>query len=285
MMQLKERLYNYEASPPPGTWNKIAAAIEESMIGAEFQGTLHNMEVTPPKSAWKNIAASLEKEPAVVISTRRKYIPVLRYAAAAAVAALILLAGLRLFNQSTSGDQNLVDKTGEKLPVKTISPVTTQGTKDEPSIAVESQEAQDDAALEESKHTIARLEARAGRTQSQLRMEPVYTRMAAFSDLAPEQTYKELDYSEALNAASHEENLSVTASRYVMMMTPDGQFIRMSKKLGDLVCCVSGEEQDPECVDQINQWRKKVATSTLTPSPGNFMDILNLVKSLQENRE
>lgn len=285
MMRLKEKLYNYEASPPPGTWNKIAAAIEESMIGAEFQGTLHDMEVTPPRSAWKNIAASLEKEPAMVIPAGRKYIPVLRYAAAAAVAGLILLAGLRLFKQSTPGDQNLVVKTGEKVPVKTIDPVTTRDTKENPSIAEESQESLDDAALEESKHTLARLETRPGRNQSHLRIEPVYTSKAAFSDLAPEQTYKELDYSDALNSASHEENLSLTASRYVMMLTPDGQFIRMSKKLGDLVCCVSGEEQDPECIDQINQWRKKVATSTLTPSPGNFMDILNLVKSLQENRD
>lgn len=70
-----------------------------------------------------------------------------------------------------------------------------------------------------------------------------------------------------------------------MLMTPDGQFIRMSKKLGDLLCCVSGEEQDPDCIDQMKRWRQKIAISNLTPSPGNFMDILNLVKSLQENRE
>ena len=68
-----------------------------------------------------------------------------------------------------------------------------------------------------------------------------------------------------------------------MLMTPDGNIIRMSKKLCDLVCCVSGQEQDEGCKSQLKIWQEKMASSSVAPSPGNFMDILNLVSTLQDN--
>jgi hypothetical protein len=67
-----------------------------------------------------------------------------------------------------------------------------------------------------------------------------------------------------------------------MLMTPNGQIIRISKKLGDLVCCVSGEDQDQECQDQLKKWRQKIANAPVAPSPGNFMDILSLLQSIKE---
>ena len=114
--------------------------------------------------------------------------------------------------------------------------------------------------------------------------EPVRAQVAAFTDINPQNTYRELCYV-SFDEPLHEDNLSTSATRYVLLMTPDGQFIRMSKKLSDLVCCVAGEDQDAECRDQMSNWRQKIASSTHSASPGNFMDILNLVKSLQENRE
>ena len=77
----------------------------------------------------------------------------------------------------------------------------------------------------------------------------------------------------------------ILTDRYIMLMTPDGNIIRMSKKWSDLVCCVSGEEQDADCKDQLKKWQEKMAASSLAPSPGNFMDILSLVNSLDENNE
>jgi hypothetical protein len=60
--------------------------------------------------------------------------------------------------------------------------------------------------------------------------------------------------------------------------------VRISKKLSDLFCCVSGEEQDENCTNQLKQWREKIAASPFNPSPDNFMDILDLINSLQDNR-
>ena len=61
-------------------------------------------------------------------------------------------------------------------------------------------------------------------------------------------------------------------------MTPDGGIVRMSKKWGDLVCCVSGQDSDENCKDQIKKWQEKLACAPV--ANGNFMDILSLVNTL-----
>ncbi len=42
----------------------------------------------------------------------------------------------------------------------------------------------------------------------------------------------------------------------------------MSKKLGNIVCCVAGEEQDDECKDQLKKWQEKIAASPVAPRTG-----------------
>ena len=64
-------------------------------------------------------------------------------------------------------------------------------------------------------------------------------------------------------AVSHSDSRIDNKNRYVMLMTPDGNIIRMSKKLGGLVCCVSGQEQDEECKSQLKVWRKRWSLRSL----------------------
>ena len=99
----------------------------------------------------------------------------------------------------------------------------------------------------------------------------------------PVHTYEELECSDVNTPVFASGSSSIDmAARYAMLMTPDGNFIRISKKLGDLVCCVSGEEQDDECTDQLKKWRKKIANAPVAPSPGNFMDILDMLHTLKD---
>jgi hypothetical protein len=81
---------------------------------------------------------------------------------------------------------------------------------------------------------------------------------------------------------AYNDNSAKIADRYVMLMTPNG-IIRMSKKLGDIICCVAGEEQNEDCRDQVRKWQEKLAASPVAPAPGNFMDILSLVSALNED--
>jgi hypothetical protein len=283
MKRLKDKLYNYEVSPPPRTWNKIASELDQSLLAAEFPNTLYNLEIKPPASAWLGIESALEREPATVVPVHSNYNSVWRYAAAAAVIAMLFFAGFMFFNSRTGSDTENIStvSNNNKNPGNDVSIITPQKEN------ITAQEAQDNQALEESKQTFARLDLPKTRTVNTTAIEfdePVRPQVAAFTDIQPQNTYRELCYV-SFDEPVHEDNLSTTATRYVLLMTPDGQFIRMSRKLSDLVCCVAGEDQDAECRDQISNWRQKIASSTHSASPGNFMDILNLVKSLQENRE
>lgn len=276
------KMLNYEVTPPANVWDKIAIALDESNPGNEFPGTLYDLEVAPPAAAWDKIATSLDAEHEASVPERRRLSPLLRYAAAAAIIGLVAFGAAKLFT----------GKKEEQETAKITTPVKNaiiSGTK--ASIAqagndrVTTDEAREDAALEESKHTFAKLDMpvtnRVNRTNNYF-AEPVDLTNTN-REINPEETYRELCAETAQSSITSGETGGNTASRYIMLMTPDGNIIRMSKKWGSLLCCVSGEEQDEDCKDQLKKWREKIASSPVQVSPGNFMDILSLVNSLQDN--
>ncbi|MEJ0102502.1 MAG: ABC transporter ATP-binding protein [Bacteroidota bacterium] len=149
---------------------------------------------------------------------------------------------------------------------------------------LQSQEERDENALEQSKRTYAKLDLHGhnitGKIKRSLYSSPA--QLSAASSDAFLQKMPELQYSHraAVNDSRNDQN----ADRYLMFKDSEGRFIRISKKLTSLFCCVSGEEQDDNCTDQLKKWREKIASSSFIPSPDNFMDILDLVSSLQDTR-
>jgi hypothetical protein len=267
----KNRMYNYEVIPPEKAWEKIATALDDSHISDQFPSVLHDLAVSPPATAWDKIAASLDEN--VPSIPRYKRIPAfIRYAAAAVLVAGVAFGSIRLFQANKTNKQ-------EPLPVAKIDKATDKQVLDPQKV----QDLQDNLALEESKQTLASIDISPATKKKLVTYHnftrPVTADIETFS-FAPQNTYRELDHAditEPVQAVYTDNNI---ANRYIMLMTPDGQIIRMSKKLGDLVCCVSGEEQDDDCKDQLYKWRSKIASSP-SHSPGNFLDILNLVNSLQ----
>ena len=281
---VQHKLINHEVTPPAELWDKIAAALDESELVHKFPSKLYDIESTPPLAAWNKIALSLDEEQKAFVPQRRRVSPILRYAAAAAITGLIAWGGIKIF----SGRKTEPEIARVTAPVKDSAILTITGnsavTNDSNNLA---DEARDNAALEASKQTFASLDIPANNRIKQ-RIHPGFSEPLALSGLAgeltPEETYQELTCTEITQPSvtdnDKKENL---ASRYIMLITPDGNIIRMSKKWSHLLCCVSGEEQDADCKNQLKKWREKVAGSSIAPSPGNFMDILSLVNSLQEN--
>ena len=307
---VQQKMYDYEVAPPAGAWEKIAAELDESELEHRFPSTLHNLEVMPPALAWQHIAVSLDESAMVneyagklaaievappvttwnkialsldveheaAVPEHRRFSPFIKYAAAAAIIGFLAWGGMHLFNKKI-GETAVVKQ--ETSPVNNDNSIATTPlnvTVPEENITVPEttasiEEARNDAALEQSKKTFAKLDATV--TRSKIKnaanfffipdnYEPTGTRSV---DLSYPVETPEVDI----------------ANRYIVLMTPDGNIIRMSKKFGNLVCCVSGEEQDKDCVDQMKKWREKIANPSSTHSPGNVMDILSLVSSLQDN--
>lgn len=264
MSSLRDKMLNYETAPPQGVWDRIAAALDEAQQGDQFPTRLHSMEVTPPAMAWEKIAASLDEETKPVSQPFR--IPAfLRYAAAAVVIGAVAFAILRWTgnaDRNTSGTAAAIqpDSGQTNNALARTTPADTQKT-----ISPEPDE-EDAVVLEQSKKLMAKLD-----RPSRPRKSSPATYPAASKATSAIYTYND--------------HVPSIADRYIMLMTPDGNIIRMSKKLGNLVCCVSGEDPDAGCKDQLKKWQEKMATSSLTTSAGNFMDILNLVSSLDKETD
>jgi len=268
-------LYNIEIAAPVTVWEKIANRLDDSLFADEFSTKLNNAEVTPPTGNWNKIKALLDEQSD---TGKRKIFPILRYAAAAAVIGLIAWGGFQLFNSKSNEPDIAVQKVFPVNP-DTIKSETIQtdnssdqkiATTDIPSAE---DEARNDAALEASKKTYAKLDVA---TRSKIKNAADFY-FTSGSESAIN--------TRGLNVEPVASNFSESGNRYIVLMTPDGNIIRMSKKLGNLVCCVSGQQEDFECVNKIKKWREQIANSASNHSPGNFMDILSLVNSLQENQQ
>ncbi|MEO7922170.1 MAG: hypothetical protein ABIR30_00680 [Chitinophagaceae bacterium] len=269
------RLHSFGITPPPHVWQGITAALDEPLLVNDYAAKLAGIEVIPPVAAWANIENALNAEQATHAPFRSRIAPWIKYAAAAAVIAFLAWGSLQLFNGKTTGKE-VADKEKTQSPAndsKAVQPGTGIGK----NVAVEDvnaslNEAQNERALESSKKTYAKLDTR---QQSKIK------NAASFYFSAPEED----EYQPGLRGLGFDNIMPVEsmADRYIVLMTPDGNIIRMSKKLSDLVCCVSGEEQDKNCVDQMKRWREKIGNPANMHSPGNFMDILSLVNSLQDN--
>jgi hypothetical protein len=277
-------IYNASATPPAGVWEHIATELNEQQLSVQFPATLYNLEATPPQSAWEKISASLDEKDEPV-HTRRRVIPLfVRYAAAAVFIGAIAFASINLLSNKKTDNGLAAEKTATPQNNAIENP-DDNGMASNPSEEMQ-EEARNDAALEESKHTYASLDLsdkhRVSGMNEDLFLSPAAT-IRSGESIAPQQTYKDIECSEVHNALFSSLDPSIDmASRYSMLMTPNGQIIRISKKLGDLVCCVSGEDQDQECQDQLKKWRRKIADAPVAPSPGNFMDILSLLQSIKE---
>ena len=273
MSSLKDKIYNYEVTPPAGTWDKIAIDLDEAELANKFPDRLYNMEATPPASSWEKVNASLNpaSDPDAIPLFKR-IIPFLRYAAAAIFIGAIALGIIKL----TAGSDDKPNTTAHTAINKDSSgdPGKNKPTVTEVTQTAKSNADTDDAALEESKNMVAKLDHP---------LKTIAKKLSAGLNQVSSQDNLDPELSQSIYA--YEDHVPNLADRYVMLMTPDGNIIRMSKKWSDLLCCVSGEEQDPECKDQLKKWQQKMAASSLAPSPGNFMDILGLVNSLNESTE
>ena len=273
MESVRDKMYDYEVNPSPNCWEKISAELNNAEMGHEFPAALYNMELTPPATIWEKVNAAINPESETIVRPIfRRRSPVLRYAAAAIIVGIIGFATLRLVISSGNNSEN-ANKVAENKDSTKSSNTVTGASKDGDTsangVAIDTP-----LAGEQNENLVASANPsvqKAGKRGIQ--------RIASANSSKPQ--YPENELSQSIYA--YEDHVPDIAERYVMLMTPDGNFIRMAKKWSDLLCCVSGEEQDPDCKDQLKKWQQKLAASTLAPSPSNFMDILGLVNSLQEN--
>lgn len=267
------KIYEAEVIAPAGVWNKIAAELDGSPLHHSFPTKLYEAEIAAPAATWDNIAAALDAENEVASPKRKLIAPWIRYAAAAVVIGLVAWGGLNLINNNKKGDSKIAS---EELIHKTATNADIVATPQGPTNVINTQdinqdktdEERNDAALEASKKTFAKLDM------------PVNSHK--LKNIASSYSFASSIETEPIDNYVAERDPADLSDRYIVLMTPDGHFVRMAKKLSNMVCCVSGEEQDKDCVDQMSRWKEKMACSPTGHSTGSFLDILSLIKSLDD---
>ncbi|MGH2553989.1 MAG: hypothetical protein ACRDEB_09740, partial [Chitinophagaceae bacterium] len=247
---IQNKVLNYEVTPPAGVWERITKALDESEMNLEFPSMLYNAEVIPPDSAWEKVSSFLDTEKKI-IPVQRKISFIVKYAAAAVLIGLLAWGGIQILN-NRSGKREIA-KQQTTSPEKDKYVPTT-----EPLIEISEEKAasaanttlndevKNDEALEASKKTYAKLDVSTKRRIKEIAAG--YSFAASINNISPIIPEDEI-------------NPGNPSSRYILLMTPEGNIIRMSKKLTDMVCCLSGEDEDPACKDQIKKWREKIICS------------------------
>lgn len=268
MSSLHNRMYNHEVPPPGNAWEKIASALDESELQSNYPHRLYSMEIIPPAGAWEKISSSFVSGKEKAVAPVRRLSPILRYAAAAMLVGAVAFGIIRF---AVNNDNNETYSLNAGNPGDTNTNKNTPKTTDTGNALV----TQDIEVRQSNTSRIAERESiKPGPVERKVPGRAVNTTYTQPLQIDPELSQSIYAY------ADHVPDI---ADRYVMLMTPDGNLIRMSKKWSNLLCCVSGEEQDPTCKSQIKKWQEKIASSSLAPSPGNFMDILGLVSSLNDS--
>lgn len=279
---LRNKMYDYEVTPPKGAWEKIATALDDSSETGSFESKLYNLETTPPASAWEQIQVSLNAENKTTRLPQNKSYHIFRYVAAIAAIAIIVF-GAIILTRNKSAKKETARK---EIVAPTKNPATNVPVASaEVNNPISDDEKRDDAALEASKNTFAKNDLSSMARLTLIKKNYLSAPAHYIENISKDDAvFGDLHYSEIAQLSFENDNTTSDISeRYITLMTPDGNLIRMSKKWADLACCVSGEEQNADCKDQLERWREKIACSSIAPSPGNFMDILDLISSLQDN--
>lgn len=305
--ELKRKLYDYELNPSEKMWNKIAAALDEEM-GAEFSKRLNNIEVTPPVNTWEKIAEklgsdveagypvklyNLEVDPPVTswkkilalldqrenlrrIPAKRKIGTFVRFAAAACFIAIVVFGTFKIFNS----------KSGHSIAGTTVLPKNNPQTnipesKDSPSAQtpVLSNNLPKEGASISKTNIVSKK-----RNPSQ---QAGYMRQIINPAIADLNSTPGNSFQQAVLRGEIPGNCSLISDSdpYLMFMNPDGYLIRISKKLAETLGCTytnrNADEYSP-CEEQIKKWRDKIAQSPASSSPDNFMNIVDIIKSVQD---
>lgn len=270
-----KKMQTLAVQPNATSWQFIALALDEEKFKNDYQQKLSGLAVTPPSSVWDKIATGLSLDTTVTHNRKNKISVLLRYAAAACVLALLAWGAYFFLNKNTKNEIPIAKQTDttveKKLPVPNydIAKVLQNENVGIEGITASVQEARNDAALEASKKTYAVLDKKI--------KDPKIKNAADFFFM-PERDEPGVRGLGDWTPPQQTNN----PDRYFTLITPEGHIIRISKKLGDMVGCVAGAEQDIECLEQLKKWRAKLANPKLPSSSANFMEILNLAKSLED---
>lgn len=303
-MRWKDTIYNHEAAPPPGLWDKIAQDLDNDFV--VFRNRLYDVEVAPPENSWEQITSKTavfsENKPKI-FRIRKEF----RIAVAAAITGILFMT-INYFitgngdkvtgNRNTTGRQQASEEAhrqpAENSPAtgstnKNIESERGRGTKSS-LIAANST---GNAAKKESLQDLSNPFYSERLTVEAPQAAYVPTEGMKFTDrydLGNRSSKKIRN----LNGEIREDiRLIDLPNSYFFMTGPNGQSIRVSSKFRNTIQYLNGSQKE-EMLDvilresrywrnQFKLWKEEVGQAEFVPTINNFMDISELMKLLQQH--
>ena len=216
---------------------------------------MYNFEEIPPQGVWEDIVAELDKGKAVVIPMRKKNNRTLYYSLTAAASVAVVVLAIVFWPSKPGTQLSAIDI--KKTNVDLIA-LNKQDETVQPSLVI----------------TV-----------------PQKERAAEKEDFAIRKTMhvpvkKAIDKSEKPDEAGNipeevDESKDSDKPAYITITGPEGQDVKVSSKVTALMES-SEDPAKPVWNKKVKEWKSQMQSNTLAPTPGNFMDIIELTKSLKD---
>lgn len=219
---------------------------------------MYNYETTPPAGVWEAIVSQLESNEAKVIPLTMKSSKRFYYLAAASVAIIIFCFIFFAQHSGKSQKEGFVLSPDTKNINRGADTATTTKN-DKPVISVPAEEKI---------------------TERKKSNEQVIVKNAPLKGKLNDKAKNENpETSDGKSLANNND------SRYITIEGIEGKPVKVSTKMASLID--SSDEKmppKPSWNKKINEWREIMKGNTLAPTPGNFLDIIELTKTLKDHK-
>jgi hypothetical protein len=292
--QLKNKMYEFEVTPPPAAWEAIAARLIDDDQYSLLSSKMNNYEVDPPPDYWNNIVASLNEvkqgsqTPFIKIS--RKFY---RYAVAAIITGIVAVAGW-LFINKTDVNISVAGNTAKQTSKK-ITPAQNK-------TAIENSQGQNNdftGKLKEAPVYIAGKNKPPATYQTDNNVQSPILKYAvintpSFLHEGPIVISSPLMLDEK-GAIIRDMDVLTTNNNYLVVAGPDGQLTRISSKFANVIRYLNSGDDVEEYLDKViresstwkkrfQEWRNKISQSSFIPSSANFLDIMEFKELIDEKQ-
>jgi len=213
----------------------------------DVKNKMYNYETPPPDGVWESIVAELDTNKARIIPMGKKKNKIFYFAAAAASVAIIVFCVIFFTNRSSKSNEQFTSSNKTK---------NDSGAKNNVIITVPTEERVTVKKNTEVKHKVQK----------------------EVSDQNKNEETKNTDNVDKDAIASN-------TSTYITVEGPQGQPVKINSKMATLIdSSETKTSSKPIWNKKINEWREIMKANTLAPTPGNFLDIIELTKSVKDHK-
>lgn len=277
-MQWTRDLYHYEATPPPGSWERISFELENDISG--LRKNLKEAEETPPTDVWNAVKKELYGEDSVDIKLPW-YRKLSGWAAAATVTAVLFLTyylvndrndfkPAELATSVQSSESTAVIPKPKITPGVVIPPPTSSGNTTPPAKTTETNEK---AQTLEDLGVVAYNVVHDRNRVAHMEYAMVNPDRKPAEIVTPRSIQDKRDYNTMKAVQFHDGN-------YIQIVSPEGNTTRVSYKLQEMIPAFRNDIDN----SVLNQWKSKLQSSAFFPASDNFFDIADMVRFLSEQK-